>query len=71
MVTGGRTSARRAQLIQEVTERLGPVSGHLDDDAFAALVERVVRLTLKYEGSATPTPATQRAVRPEPEPRAD
>ena len=46
---------RRAQLHGEVVERLGRVRGALSDDEFAALVDRVVEVQLRYERSATPT----------------
>ena len=45
---------RNDELLAAVSARLERVAGHLPPDAFAALVQRVVELTLKYEGYATP-----------------
>jgi hypothetical protein len=50
-----RGLSRREQLIAEVTDRLQRVCVGWAPDAFADLVLRVVGLTLKYEGAATPT----------------
>ena len=46
---------RTGELTGEATARLRRVAGHMPEDAFAALVARVVEITTKYEGLASPT----------------
>lgn len=47
---------RREQLLSEIAERLRRVCPAMPPERFEALVEDIARVTLKYEGRATPTP---------------
>ncbi len=49
--------SRKDELIAQITARLKRVCVQMSDEAFAAMVEEMARLTMKYEGSATSTVA--------------
>lgn len=46
---------RRDELLVTIAARLRPLCSELPADDFEAMVHEIARLTLKYEGRATPT----------------
>jgi hypothetical protein len=47
--------SRREQLVAEIAARLRRVCPDMPEDHFAAMVQDMAAITLKYEGHATPT----------------
>lgn len=46
---------RRAALVQELSKRLRPVCADWPDDLFNSMVDGLAAVTMKYEGTASPS----------------